>query len=290
MAFDELIESVLAYIENHLDETLTLEELAIQFNVSKFYFHRIFSAVMGESLNQYCLSRRMNAAVKLLTASKLSLTEIAYDLNFSSQSVFTRTFKKWFGISPIHIRKGLYNITVTDIPSVAKRPFKNINGDLVSEFTIDEIQPTFVKGVVFSVDLALDDYKDKIRSQVERLMNSLKINWNGPFYMIYSNCQPDSTQFNVIFGLPLSFETELENVYPAEFPRLLCAKLRYAGDLLEIGNLFKMDAVKFLKVAKMEAAEHHIELIQVFESLSDLYENYEIWLPIIRLTDELVSV
>lgn len=74
MAFDELIESVLAYIENHLDETLTLEELAIQFNISKFYFHRIFSAVMGESLNQYCLSRRMNAAVKLLTASKLSLT------------------------------------------------------------------------------------------------------------------------------------------------------------------------------------------------------------------------
>lgn len=287
MAFDELIESVLDYIEEHLDDTLTLEELSMHFNVSKFYFHRIFTAVMGESLNQYCLSRRMNAAVRLLSESKLSLTDIAYDLNFSSQSVFTRSFKNWFDISPIQVRKGLYSIAVTDVPLIAKRPFKNINGDLVSEFTIDEIQQTLIKGIVFSVDLALNDFKEKIKAQAELLLSSLKQSWDGPFYMIYSNCQPDSTQFNVIFGLPIDFESELENVYTAGIPNLLCAKLRYAGDLLEIGDLFKMDAVKFLKVAKIESADHHIELIQVFHKSEDLYDDYEIWLPIQPLTKEI---
>lgn len=290
MTFDELIESVLAYIESHLEEPLLLEDLATEFNLSKFYFHRIFSAVMGESLNQYCLSRRMNASVRLLSETTLSLTDIAYELNFSSQSVFTRTFKNWFGVSPNQVRKGLSTIEVTEVPLVAKRSFKNINGDLVSEFTIDEIQQTFIKGVVFSVDLALNDFKEQIKAQAERLLSSLNQSWEGPFYMIYSNCQPDSTQFNVIFGLPIDFESELENVYPAGFPNLLCAKLRYAGDLLEIGDLFKMDAVKFLKVAKIETADHHIELIQVFQTLKDLHDNYEIWLPIQPLTDEIVSV
>lgn len=290
MTFDELIDSVLAYIEAHLDEPLLLEDLATQFNVSKFYFHRIFTAVMGESLNHYCLSRRMNAAIRLLTESKHSLTDIAYELNFSSQSVFTRTFKNWFGVSPNQVRKGLCNIAIAEVPLVAKRPFKNINGDLISEFTIDEIQQTFIKGAVFSVDLAVTDFKDQIKKQAEQLLNSLNQPWEGPFYMIYSNCQPNSTKFNVIFGLPVDFESDLENVYPAGFPNLLCAKLRYAGDLLEIGDLFKMDAVKFLKVAKMEAADHHIELIQVFQTLKDLYDNYEIWLPIVPLTDEIASV
>lgn len=290
MTFDELIESVLAYIEAHLEEPLSLEDLASQFNVSKFYFHRIFTAVMGESLNHYCLSRRMNAAVKLLTQSKQSLTDIAYQLNFSSQSAFTRTFKNWFDVSPSPVRKGLYKIPVTEVPLVPKRPFKNINGDLITEFTIDEIQQTFIKGAVFSVDLGVKDFKDQIRNQAERLLNSLKQRWEGPFYMIYSNCQPNSTKFNVIFGLPLEFESDLENVYPAGFPNLLCAKLHYVGDLLEIGDLFKMDAVKFLKIAKMDAADHHIELIQVFQTLNDLYDNYEIWLPIMPLVDEITSV
>lgn len=288
MTFDKMIESVLAYIEAHLEESLTLEELSKQFNVSKFYFHRIFTAVMGESLNQYCLSRKMNASVKLLVESNLSLTEIAYGLNFSSQSVFTRTFKNWYGVNPNQVRKGFSKIAVTEPPPIAKRSFKNLNGDLITEFTIDEIQQTFVKGVVFSVDLALNDYKQRIRTQAENFLSTLNKHWEGPFYMMYSNCQPDSTQFNAIFGLPVDFETESENVYSAGFPTLLCAKMRYSGDLLEIGDLFKMDAVKFLRVTKMEAADHHIELIQVFQSLNDLYEDYEVWIPIQRLEDEIL--
>ena len=82
--------------------------------------------------------------------------------------------------------------------------------------------------------------------------------WNKPCYMVYSDCMPGSSKFNVIFGIEAEFEIPLPNVYPATVPELLCVTLNYKGDLLEIGDLFVTDALKFLKVTRLRAANQHI--------------------------------
>ena len=283
MAFDELITQVLVYIESNLEEKLTLDVIANHFHMSKFYFHRIFAACTGKSLNSYVSMRRLNAAVGLIKQSNLSLTNIAYQLNFSSQAAFTRAFRQAFGVSPRALANGTVQIEVTDVPQIARRDIKNFNGDLVSDFNIVKFQPVSIKGVVFQIDLSERDFKTKIRSQADRLMEELPAElkpWNKPCYMVYSDCMPGSSKFNVIFGIEAEFESPLPNVYPATVPELLCVTLNYKGDLLEIGDLFATDALKFLKVTRLRAANQHIELIQRFNQYRDLYETYDIFVPI----------
>lgn len=291
MAFDELIKEVLAYIESNLEEKLSLDILANHFHMSKFYFHRIFAAFTGKSLSSYVLSRRLNAAVRLILQSDMSLTQIAYQLNFSSQAVFNRAFKQAYGVSPKSLCSGAARFEISDIPQIAKRDIKNFNGELISNFNIVAFQPIAIKGVVFQIDLSDHDFKTKIRAQADQLMASLPAEltpWDKPCYMIYSDCMPGSTKFNVIFGIEAEFESTLLNVYPATVPELLCLTLNYQGDLLEIGDLFASDALKFLKITRLTAANQHIELIQRFNHYRDLYETYDIFVPITpnRLDEE----
>ena len=100
----EVIENSLLYIDKNISEPLSLESVSSHFHMSKYYFHRLFSAMMGCSLNQYILSRRLNASLTLIEKKDLSLTDIAYELNFGTPSSFTRAFKREFGIAPSSFR------------------------------------------------------------------------------------------------------------------------------------------------------------------------------------------
>ena len=100
----KVIENSLIYIENNIQQPLTLESVANTFNMSKYYFHRLFSAMMGCSLNNYLLSTRFNASLTFIQDDHLSLTDIAYQLNFGTQSSFTRAFKRQYSIAPSSLR------------------------------------------------------------------------------------------------------------------------------------------------------------------------------------------
>ncbi|HFL2538674.1 TPA: AraC family transcriptional regulator, partial [Clostridioides difficile] len=61
-----VIESALLHIENNLEQPLSLDSVADTANMSKYYFHRLFSAITGSSLNNYILSRRLNASLQFI--------------------------------------------------------------------------------------------------------------------------------------------------------------------------------------------------------------------------------
>ncbi|CAM4297199.1 HTH araC/xylS-type domain-containing protein [Paenibacillus endophyticus] len=278
-----VIESALIHIENNLDQPLSLESVASTFNMSKFYFHRLFSAMMSCTLNNYILSRRLNASLPCIQLENMPLTDIAYQLNFGTQSSFTRAFKRQFGIAPSSLRVKDMNITQTPIPSVVKRPIKNINGDIVTDFTLTEFDSIRVSGIAFEVDLATDDYKTKIRSQSLKLLNEIDETVNGSCFVIYSNCEPNSTRFKVLFGIPFDIQINRPFYFTLDVPRLFCAKFMYSGDLLDIGDVLKTDYARFLKISRQEADDSHIELIQFFDDIHNLDSDYHIYAPIKRL-------
>lgn len=279
----EVIEDALLYIEKNLHQPLSLESVANAFNTSKYYFHRLFSAMMGCSLNNYILSRRLNASLNLMQNDKLSLTDIAYRLNFGTQSSFTRAFKRQYGVAPSSLRVKVKTISQVPIPPVVKRPIKNINGDIVTDFTLTELETIKVSGIVFEVDLATDDYKMKIRSHSKMLLNNIDETINGPCYVIYSDCEPNSTCFKVLFGIPHDIQIDKPYYFTVEVPQLFCAKFKYFGDLLDIGDVLKTDFARFLKISKQESENSHIELIQVFDNIHNLDSAYHIYTPIKKL-------
>lgn len=279
----EVIEDALIFIEKNIQQPLSLDSVASASHTSKYYFHRLFSALMGCSLNNYILSRRLNASLTFIQNDNLSLTDIAYRLNFGTQSSFTRAFKRQYGIAPSSLRGKVESLSPEPIPSVVKRPIKNIHGDIVTDFTLTELETIRVSGIVFEVDLATDDYKTKIRSQAKMLLNSIDETVDGSCYVIYSDCQPNSTRFKVLFGIPYDIQIDKPNSFTVDVPTLFCAKFKYFGDLLDIGDVLKTDFARFLKVSKQESENSHIELIQVFDSVHELNSTYHIYTPIKKL-------
>jgi len=283
MDHNEVIERALIHIEDHLQQSLTVESVANTFNMSKYYFHRLFSAMMSCSLNQYILSRRLNASLTFIQNKNSSLTDIAYQLNFGTQASFTRAFKRQYGVAPSSLKTGLTTISPVTIPTVVKRPFKNINGDIVTDFTLTEFKETRISGIAFEVDLANDDYKEKIRAHSEMLLSHIDETINGPCYVIYSNCQPDSTRFKVLFGIPSSIEIDKPYFFTVDVPQIFCARFNYCGEILDIGDVLENDYARFLKISKQETAETDIELIQAFDDVHHLDSTYHIYAPIKKL-------
>lgn len=100
------INSVLLYIENNLDQELSLEKLAKIGCYSPFHLHRIFKTITNETLNQYIIRKRIEKTASLLLHQKeITINEMALQFGFNSNSVFSRTFKKYYNISPSEFRK-----------------------------------------------------------------------------------------------------------------------------------------------------------------------------------------
>jgi AraC family transcriptional regulator len=101
------INRVLDHIAAHLDRELTLQVLARVANFSPYHFHRIFGAMMGETVRQYIQRQRIEKAAQLLVANpKRSITGIALDCGFSSSAAFARSFRDTFGMSASQWRSG----------------------------------------------------------------------------------------------------------------------------------------------------------------------------------------
>lgn len=93
------------WIEEHLCKELTLEDIAREACFSTFHFHRVFTAVTGESLYQFILRLRLERAAAQLCQNDVSVAQIAMDLGFSSASTFARAFQTRFGLSASQFRK-----------------------------------------------------------------------------------------------------------------------------------------------------------------------------------------
>ena len=98
------INKVVAYINNHLDETLDLKTLANEAALSDFHFHRIFKALKGEAIGAYITRLRLEATARLLRYTALTIEEIAFNIGYETPASLSKAFKKQYGISPTEYR------------------------------------------------------------------------------------------------------------------------------------------------------------------------------------------
>ncbi|MBP3951618.1 AraC family transcriptional regulator [Bacillus suaedae] len=104
MDYESCIQRTLNYIEEHLDEPITLETLSEIACFSPFHYHRIFQAMVGDSVMDYVRKRRLTFAAERLFYSNDKIMKIAIDSGFQYQESFNRAFKKMYGVSPKQYR------------------------------------------------------------------------------------------------------------------------------------------------------------------------------------------
>lgn len=98
------VNSAVDYINAHLSEPITLNNIASVVNISGFHFHRIFRAVMNESIGDYIQRLRLEKASFKLQTTKLPLVEIAGQTGYQTPHALSKAFKKRYGVSPSAFR------------------------------------------------------------------------------------------------------------------------------------------------------------------------------------------
>ncbi len=95
------LQRAIDYIQAHLAEDLSLDAIATEIGMSRFYFCRLFKKSIGITPYQYLIKCRIDRAkLLLLSTTKLSIADIALQVGFSNQSNFTKHFKRLVGVTP----------------------------------------------------------------------------------------------------------------------------------------------------------------------------------------------
>ena len=106
---NSLYQGIVGYIDNHMQEKITLEDIAGALFVSKYHIAHVFKAQFGLSIHQYILKKRLNLC-KGSIASGTDITTACTQCGFDDYSSFYRAFKKEYGMSPKEFKASMEKI------------------------------------------------------------------------------------------------------------------------------------------------------------------------------------
>ncbi len=106
--YDKTIEGVLNYINSNLENDLSIDTIASEFFISKYYLMRKFKNQIGSSIHNYVVQKRLILARSLISDG-LSMSSVCSRCGFNDYSSFVRAFKNVYGVSPSNYNPTIHN-------------------------------------------------------------------------------------------------------------------------------------------------------------------------------------
>lgn len=134
-----LANDMMYYIYTHIQTHIDIEELSGDLHVSKFHMHRIFKEAFGKNIYESIKSIRLQKAASLLLTNKYStISNVANECGYSSQSSFIKVFKERFDMTPKEWRGGGYK-------QYSGRILRQSKTAMASKADFSKLTPTIVK-------------------------------------------------------------------------------------------------------------------------------------------------
>jgi len=105
MGWMESIGKAIGYLEDHLTEEITIDDIAGQVHISPFYFQKGFSLLCGYTVSEYIRKRRLALAGSELVSTDAKVIDVALKYGYDSPDSFTKAFTRFHGITPAMVRK-----------------------------------------------------------------------------------------------------------------------------------------------------------------------------------------
>lgn len=99
------IQAAVAFIENNYMKNITIEDMAVNLNLNRSYFSKIFKKMTQKSPQEFLINYRISKACELMRSTNMTLSEISQHVGYSNQFHFTRAFKNSMNMSPSEWRK-----------------------------------------------------------------------------------------------------------------------------------------------------------------------------------------
>lgn len=106
MEWTECISKAISFIEDNINDELTIESIARQALVSPFYFQKGFAMLCGFTVGEYIRCRRLALAGSELVSTNTKIIDIALKYGYDSPDSFTKAFSRFHGVTPTAVRKG----------------------------------------------------------------------------------------------------------------------------------------------------------------------------------------
>ncbi|WP_298827079.1 AraC family transcriptional regulator [uncultured Planococcus sp.] len=107
MGWVESLQRAIDYMEEHMEEALTIDQIAEQANASVFHFQRTFAILTDCSVAEYLRRRRLTLAAQELSATNRKIIDIAYKYGYDTPEAFSKAFRRQHGVTPSEARKNL---------------------------------------------------------------------------------------------------------------------------------------------------------------------------------------
>lgn len=264
-----VINEIIEYIECNIGESLQLTDLSTQAGISDFHFNRIFKTVTGITLKQYVLGRKLTKALEQLRNTDKSVIEIAMDSGFDYPEVFSRAFKKQFGLSPSDIRHQKIRINGIKKAAIVERDIINYRGTLALKGNLVFFDAMKLKGVNVKADTNSSTFKQNLKTSTETfILESAKNDGfqKEKFYTIVSCGGNDNGEYNVFCGRQPVSDTGLINFDEYNIPGGWYVDFIYLGDMFDIREVFIDDLYKWIMVKEAEINPNGIGMLNIYEN------------------------
>jgi len=134
------IDRVIEFLSTHVDNSRSLEKLAAVAAISQFHFQRVYRAVTGESPSKTLRRLRMAKASILLQESKLTITEIAFEVGYDSSQAFAKAFRDTTGTTASKLRAQPDKLADI-ITSLSNPPERKNNSKQILDVKVVSIEP-----------------------------------------------------------------------------------------------------------------------------------------------------
>ncbi|MEW9502441.1 AraC family transcriptional regulator [Jeotgalibacillus marinus] len=129
MGWVEDIQKAIDYMENNLQDKITMESIAKQANASVFHFQRTFSVLTDMSVGEYLRGRRLTLAAQELASTNRKIIDLAYQYGYDTPEAFSKAFRRQHGVKPSAVRKNIgklksYNRLVIQVSLKGAEPMK----------------------------------------------------------------------------------------------------------------------------------------------------------------------
>lgn len=277
------INETIEYIECNIGESLQLADLSTRAGISDFHFNRIFRTVTGITLKQYVLGRKLTKALEQLRNTDKSVIETAMDFGFDYPEVFSRAFKKQFGVSPANIRNQKNEIYGIKKAAIVERDIINYRGTLALKGNSVFLDAMKVIGVNVKANTNSDTFKKNLKMSTETFImesaNNDKFK-QEKFYTIVSCGGNDNGEYNVFCGREPVSDTGMIDFDEYSIPDGWYVDFIYQGDMFDIREVFIDDLYKWIMVKEAELNPNGIGMLNIYDNNYPEVNKVHILVPI----------
>lgn len=158
MDYYERIQHSIEFIEENLQNNISIKDISSKSCFSAFHFQRLFQAITGFSVQEYIRNRRLSEAARLLKGTNQNILHIAIAFQYGSQEAFARAFLQFFGVTPGRFRK-----EEVVLKKQNKMDFLAYQSKLDSEFNMNkpvmtQLNKFYIIGYEYQTNLQSEEY------------------------------------------------------------------------------------------------------------------------------------